>query len=389
MNELILVKYGEIILKGLNRHIFEDKLVNNIRESIPGKARVYKSLATIYVEPYDDADIDSIAQKITKVFGVVSVSRAGILDRDIEKIGNGAAEYLSETLKKYKTFKVETKRADKKYPIKSPDISASVGSVILSKNPHLAVDVKNPEIIVNIEVREAGAYVYAEKLSGQGGMPTGSSGKAMLLLSGGIDSPVAGYMMAKRGAVLEAVHFFSHPFTGEKAKEKVLSLAKILAGYAGKIKVHIVPFTEQQLSMKSNCPAEHLTLVMRRMMMMISSEIAKKEGALCLVTGESLGQVASQTMEAISVTDDAAALPCFRPLIGMDKEDIVTVARKINSFETSILPYEDCCTIFVPKHPTTKPKLERILASERLIDVEGLVKKAVEETEVVEIRGES
>ena len=388
MREIILVKYGEIILKGLNRHIFEDRLVNNIKNSIGGRARVYKSLATIYVEPREGEDIDDIARKIQKVFGIVSISRAGVLEKDIDNICEGAAKYLYAALKKYKTFKVETKRADKKYPLKSPEVSATVGGKILEKNPHIKVDVKNPDVVVNVEIREAGAYVYAEKLAGQGGMPTGSSGKAMLLLSGGIDSPVAGYMMAKRGAVLEAVHFFSHPFTSEMAKQKVLDLAKILAGFAGKIRVHVVPFTEQQLAMKDNCPTEHLTLIMRRMMMMISSEIARREGALCLITGESLGQVASQTMEAMYVTDNAALLPCFRPLIGMDKEEIVAIARKIDSYETSILPYEDCCTVFVPKHPTTKPKLDKILASEKLIDFENLVKKAVEETEVIEIKGE-
>ena len=250
---------------------------------------------------------------------------------------------------------------------------------------NLSVDVKNPDLIVNVEVRESAAYVYGGRIRGRGGMPTGTAGKAMLLLSGGIDSPVAGYMIAKRGATLEGIHFFSHPFTSELAKQKVLDLARELKGFTGSLRVHIVPFTQPQLQMREKCPAEHLTLIMRRMMMMIASEIAKKQGALCLVTGESLGQVASQTMEALAVTDDAASLPCFRPVIGMDKEDIVAIARDIGTFETSILPYEDCCTIFVPKHPTTRPKLEKILASEALLDVETLVRDAVEGTEVVDV----
>lgn len=383
MKEIILVKYGEIILKGLNRHIFEDKLVNNIRKVVGNEASVRKSLATIYVEPADNADIDKLAEKITKVFGVVSVTRAGITEKDIDDIAKGAAEYLKDTLGTKKTFKVETKRADKRYPMKSPEISAYLGGKLLAAYPHLKVDVKNPDIVVNAEVREAGAYVYADKLKGCGGLPTGTGGKAMLLLSGGIDSPVAGYMIGKRGVTLEAVHFFSHPFTSENAKQKVLDLAKIIAGFTGGMKVHIVPFTAQQLEMKAKCPAEHMTLLMRRMMMMISSQIAKKEGAGALVTGESLGQVASQTLEAIGVTDDACTVPCFRPLIGMDKEEIVEIARNIGTYETSILPFEDCCTVFVPKHPTTKPKLERILESESRLDVEDLVRRAVEGTETV------
>lgn len=385
LSEIILAKYGEIILKGLNRHIFEDRLVANIRKAVGGGVHVYKSRAAIYAEPPEGADIDEITAKISRVFGIVSVTRACISEKELSKIGDSAVSYLREQLLAASSFKVEAKRADKTFPLKSPEICREVGAMILDAYPHLTVNVTAPEVLVNVEVREAGVYIYAGKISGPGGMPTGSSGKAMLLLSGGIDSPVAGYMLAKRGAVLEGIHFFSHPFTSEQAKEKVLELAKILAGFTGSMKVHIVPFTQPQLQMREKCPGEHLTILMRRMMMMISSEIAKKQGALCLVTGESLGQVASQTMEALAVTDDAASLPCFRPLIGMDKEDIVTVAKKIGTFETSILPYEDCCTIFVPKHPTTKPRLERILESESLLDVETLMREAVEGTEVLEL----
>ena len=385
MKEIILIKYGEIILKGLNRHIFEDKLVGNIKKAVGDSAHVYKSLATIYAEPREGADIDELIAKIRNVFGIVSLARAAVCEKELSDICAAAAEYLKDELSLVKTFKVETKRADKKYPLKSPQISAEVGGALLDAFKNLSVDVKNPDLIVNVEVRESAAYVYGGRIRGRGGMPTGTAGKAMLLLSGGIDSPVAGYMIAKRGATLEGIHFFSHPFTSELAKQKVLDLARELKGFTGSLRVHIVPFTQPQLQMREKCPAEHLTLIMRRMMMMIASEIAKKQGALCLVTGESLGQVASQTMEALAVTDDAASLPCFRPVIGMDKEDIVAIARDIGTFETSILPYEDCCTIFVPKHPTTRPKLEKILASEALLDVETLVRDAVEGTEVVDV----
>lgn len=385
MKEIILIKYGEIILKGLNRHIFEDKLVGNIKKAVGDSAHVYKSLATIYAEPREGADIDELIAKIRNVFGIVSIARAAVCEKELSDICAAAAEYLKDELSLVKTFKVETKRADKKYSLKSPQISAEVGGALLDAFKNLSVDVKNPDLIVNVEVRESAAYVYGGRIRGRGGMPTGTAGKAMLLLSGGIDSPVAGYMIAKRGATLEGIHFFSHPFTSELAKQKVLDLARELKGFTGSLRVHIVPFTQPQLQMREKCPAEHLTLIMRRMMMMIASEIAKKQGALCLVTGESLGQVASQTMEALAVTDDAASLPCFRPVIGMDKEDIVAIARDIGTFETSILPYEDCCTIFVPKHPTTRPKLEKILASEALLDVETLVRDAVEGTEVVDV----
>jgi len=374
MKEIILIKYGEIILKGLNRHIFEDRLVTNIIKVVGDKARVYKSRATIYAEPASPEYNDEIVQKVSRVFGVVSVTRAAVCEKNLESILEVAKDYLKDELSAAATFKVETKRADKTFPLKSPEVSREIGGGILAAFRNLSVDVKTPDVTLNVEVRESAAYVYANKISGPGGMPTGSSSKAMLLLSGGIDSPVAGYQIAKRGAVLEAVHFFAHPFTSQQAKEKVLELAKILSGFTGGIKVHVVPFTKPQL-----------TIIMRRMMMMISSRIAKREGALCLITGESLGQVASQTMEAIAVTDNACDIPCFRPLIGMDKEDIITIAKKIDTFETSILPYEDCCTIFVPKHPTTKPRLEKILESESKLEVEELVAEAIENTEVITV----
>ncbi len=383
MKEIILIKYGEIILKGLNRHIFEDKLVQNIRRVIGEDAKVYKSRATIYAEPKEGADVDVLVEKISRIFGVVYVIRAAVCEKEIHSIGDTVLSYVR--FAGYKTFKVECKRADKTFPMQSPEISAQIGGTVLSAHPDLCVDVRNPELCVHVEIREAGAYVYAEKQKGPGGMPTGSAGKVLLLLSGGIDSPVAGYMMAKRGVYMDAVHFFSPPFTSEKAKEKVLDLARILASYTGGMRVHIVPFTEQQLQLKAKCPEEHLTILMRRMMMRIACEIAAKTNAGAVVTGESLGQVASQTLEAIGVTDACASMPCFRPLIGMDKEDIISIARKIDSYETSILPYEDCCTIFVPKHPTTKPRLDKILASEKLVDFEALVQKAIDETEHIDV----
>ena len=385
MNEIVLIKYGEIILKGLNRHVFEDKLVDNIRLVVGDRAKVYKSRATLYAEPANESDTEFIVERIRKVFGVVSVTRAAVSGRELSEIAENAREYLRGVLSAAKTFKVETKRADKTYPVKSPDISREIGGALLAAYPHLKVDVVNPQVLVNIEVRENGAYIYAdsEKQSGPGGMPTGSSSKALLLLSGGIDSPVAGYMIGKRGAVIEGIHFFSPPFTSEQAKEKVLELAQILSEYTGPMKVHIVPFTKPQLQMRENCPEEHLTLIMRRMMMAISCKIARKTGAICLVTGESLGQVASQTMEALCVTDDAADRLCLRPLIGMDKEDIVTVAKKIGTFDTSILPYEDCCTVFVPRHPTTRPKLAAIKDSEARLDFDALVDEAVLNTQTV------
>ncbi len=388
MNELILVKYGEIILKGLNRRLFEDKLVRNIRTVLHdiGNFKVYKAQATIYVETRDEnANISKAIDRLQKVFGIVSVSRVAKVEKELEAIQEKAVAYLHTTFQKYKTFKVETKRADKSFSLKSPQVSREVGAYILKNVSHLSVDVHHPDVIVNVEIRSTGAYVYTEKLQGAGGLPVGSSGKATLLLSGGIDSPVAGWMIAKRGVEINAVHFFSYPYTSERAKDKVIELAKILTDYCGKINLHIVPFTEIQLAIHEKCPEEQLTLIMRRFMMKITEKIAIKNSSSALITGESLGQVASQTIESLGVTNAAVSLPVFRPLIGMDKEEIVRIAKKIETFETSILPYEDCCTIFVPKHPTTRPKLERMLQSEQHLDVEGMIDKAVEATEVVEI----
>lgn len=386
MKEIILVKYGEIILKGLNRGRFEDMLIGNIKKALPKDSYVCvrKSQAIIYVEPAEGADVDGIIERLKKIFGIVFIARAGVFPKDMDIILKDGADYLAPVLEQADTFKVEAKRSDKKFPFDSPAISREMGGALLRRCRHLKVNVTEPDTIVRVEIRDSEAYVYADiaRVSGPGGMPTGSNGRATVLLSGGIDSPVAGYMMAKRGVELNAVHFFSPPYTSDRAKEKVIELGRILAGYTGRYNLYIVPFTEQQLAIRDNCPEEHLTLIMRRMMMMVAERIAKKSGSLALITGESLGQVASQTIHALGVTNNAVEdLPVFRPLVGMDKDEIVTVARKIGTFETSILPYEDCCTVFVPKHPTTKPALSKVLQSQSKIDMEYWVNKAVNEAE--------
>ncbi|MCH5186893.1 MAG: tRNA 4-thiouridine(8) synthase ThiI [Oscillospiraceae bacterium] len=392
MREIILIKYGEIILKGLNRSRFEDLLIGNIKKALPKDSfkSVRKSQAITYVEPDDGADVDDIIARLQKIFGIVFIARAGVFPKDMDVILKEGPEYLAPYMELVDTFKVEAKRSDKKFPFDSPAISREMGGAVLRRSRHLKVNVAEPGTIVRVEIRENEAYVYADiaRVAGPGGMPTGSNGRATLLLSGGIDSPVAGYMLAKRGVELNAVHFFSPPYTSDLAKEKVIELGRILAGYTGKYSLYIVPFTEQQLAIRDNCPEEHLTLIMRRMMMMVAERLAKKSKSLALITGESLGQVASQTIHALGVTNEAVKdLPVFRPLVGMDKDEIVSVARKIGTFETSILPYEDCCTVFVPKHPTTKPVLGKVLQSQSKIDMEYWVNKAVDETEWVLIEG--
>ncbi len=384
MQEILLVKYGEIILKGLNRPVFEAVLVKNIRRALSEfkGLKIYAAQATIYIEPAEDTDMDEVAKKLLKVFGVLSVTRACVVEKDLNKIMKAAVEYCGEALTGT-TFKVEAKRADKKFPHTSPEICRAVGGYLHDKVENLTVNVTNPQNVVMVEIRDYAAYVYCGKLAGQGGLPTGTGGRASLLLSGGIDSPVAGYMMAKRGLELDAINFFSYPYTSERAKEKVMDLAKILAGYTSKINLHIVPFTEIQLAIRDNCPEEHLTLIMRRFMMKISEIVARKNGSAALITGESLGQVASQTLQALGVTDDAVNMPVFRPLIGMDKEEIVQISRRIGAFETSILPYEDCCTVFTPKHPTTKPKLDIILKSESVLPIDELIERAVAGVETI------
>ncbi len=386
MNRLVLVRYGEIILKGLNRPVFEDLLVKNIKQALKDECelKIYKAQATIYIEPKDDSCTDSIVEKLKKVFGIVSIVVAYPAQKNMDDVEKQIVENFASELKNAKTFKVIAKRSDKKFHMQSPEICEEIGGRILEAFPNLTVDVKNPEINVYVEIREE-AYVHLDKIQGAGGMPSGSNGKAMLLLSGGIDSPVAGYMIGKRGVYMEAVHFFSYPYTSDRAKDKVLKLASIISSYTGSLKVHIVPFTDIQLEIRDKCPEEHLTLVMRRFMMAIAERIAIKRGCQALITGESIGQVASQTMSALAVTDDAVNMPVFRPLIGMDKEEIVEISRKIDTFETSILPYEDCCTVFTPRHPTTKPKIERIVFSQEKLDIERLINEAVEGTETINV----
>ncbi len=385
---MILVRYGEIILKGYNRPLFEDALIRNIRSAIKdeGEVKITKAQATIYIEPIDnETQTDAIVAKLKKVFGIVSIVIAYRTEKSIDGAFHEIQTTFDSVLKNASTFKVEAKRADKKFSLKSPEICMEIGGRILSKYHNLKVDVHNPEVTVHVEMREEYCYVHTGREKGIGGMPTGTNGKALLLLSGGIDSPVAGYMIGKRGVALEAIHFFSYPYTSERAKDKVMKLAEIIGGYTGGLKVHIVPFTDIQLAIRDKCPEEHLTLVMRRFMMQISQKIAKKRGCQALVTGESIGQVASQTMSALAVTDDAVDMPVFRPLIGMDKEEIVEISRRIDTFETSILPYEDCCTVFTPKHPSTKPKIEKVVLSQNLLEWEKMVDEAVDGTEIIEV----
>mgnify|MGYP004554520411 CR=1 FL=1 len=387
MKRMVLVRYGEIILKGCNRPMFEDALIRNIKTAIAddGAVKITKAQATIYIEPLDDdSQTDSICEKLKKVFGIVSIVVAYRTEKSVDAAAEEIKTCFAKELSEAKTFKVEAKRADKKFPLKSPEICAEVGEKVLDAFPNLTVNVKEPDITLHVEMREGYGYVHIGRQKGAGGMPSGTNGKALLLLSGGIDSPVAGYMIGKRGVSLEAIHFFSYPYTSDRAKDKVMKLAKIIGTYMGGIKVHIVPFTEIQLQIRDKCPEEHLTLVMRRFMMQIAQRIAEKRRCTALVTGESIGQVASQTMSALAVTDDAVTMPVFRPLIGMDKEEIVEISRKIDTFETSILPYEDCCTVFTPKHPSTKPRLNKVVASQNLLDCERLINEAVEGTVIAE-----
>lgn len=380
MNEVLLLKCGELVLKGLNRGRFEDKLLAVVRRRLAhlGRYEVYAIQSTLYVEPLDGSPVDPALEVCRKVFGIVAVCRAAVCEKDMEAVCRTATDYLKEDLAGAATFRCQAKRSDKKFPLKSPEIARDVGGALLAAYPRLKVQMEGAQVEVHIEIRDKNAFVYAKRFKGAGGMPTGSNGKALLLLSGGIDSPVAGYMMAKRGLELEAVHFFSYPYTSEQAKEKALDLARLLAEYCGRIRVHAVPFTQIQDQIRRECQQDLFTVLMRRFMMKIAERVAKQRGCGALITGESLGQVASQTMEAIGVTNAACSLPVLRPAVGMDKEEIVAISRQIGAFETSILPYEDCCTVFTPRHPQTKPKLESVLAEEQKLDVEGLIRQAME-----------
>ncbi len=388
MKEIILIKNGELALKGLNRSTFEDILIKNIRKRIKplGEFEYRKEQSTISVVPMDDyIDMDEVSDRISRVFGIAAYSRALQVEKDMSVILENAPDYLAEQLRNAKTFKVEGKRSDKKFPLKSPELSAEVGGAILSKFPHLRVDVKNPDILVTIEIREKFAFIRGNQTKGAGGMPTGTAGKAAILISGGIDSPVAAYMMAKRGLVLNAIHFASPPYTSPQAEEKVHNLLRKVSRYSGNICLHTVGFTEIQEEIRDKCPEELFTLVMRRFMMRIAQRIAQKEDSKALITGESLGQVASQTLNALACTDAVCEMPVFRPLIGLDKDEIIKVSRKIDTFDISIEPYEDCCTVFTPKHPKTKPQISIIEAAEQALDIENLIDRAVENTKIMNI----
>ena len=388
MKEIILIKNGELALKGLNRSTFEDILIKNIRKRIKmlGEFEYRKEQSTVSVVPMDDyIDMDEVSDRISRVFGIAAYSRALQVEKDMDVILKNTPEYLAEQLKNAKTFKVEGKRSDKKFPLKSPEISAEVGGAILSAFPHLRVDVKNPEILVTIEIREKFAFIRGNQTKGAGGMPTGTAGKASILISGGIDSPVAAYMMAKRGLVLNAIHFASPPYTSPQAEEKVHNLLRQVSKYSGNITLFTVGFTEIQEEIRDKCPEELFTLIMRRFMMRISQRIAEKEESKALITGESLGQVASQTLNALACTDAVVGMPVFRPLIGLDKDEIVKVSRKIDTFDISIEPYEDCCTVFTPKHPKTKPQISIIETAEQALDIEGLIDRAIENTTIKNI----
>ena len=388
MNDIILLKLGEIVLKGLNRKSFEQKLMSNVRRRLEpiGKFRVYCLQSTVYVEAQEDgADMDAAFAALKKVFGVIKLSRAAACEKDRDAIAALAIEYLREDMERVRSFKVESKRSDKSFPLTSIQLSQYVGGLLAEAYPNVQVDVHEPELTVHLEVRDLAAYVHATPVPGAGGMPVGSNGVAVTLLSGGIDSPVSTYMIAKRGVRLIPVHFFSFPYTSQQAKDKVVELGRQLTEYCGRMTLEVVPFTHIQEEIRDKCPEEYFTLIMRRFMMRIAKRIADANGAKAVVTGENLGQVASQTMEAMASTQAVIDMPVLQPLIGMDKEEIVTLARRIGTFETSILPYEDCCTVFTPRHPRTHPKLKDVEAAESALDIDALVDEAVKGIERIRL----
>lgn len=383
MKEIILIKNGELALKGLNRSVFEDTLIRNLKIALKndGAFTVRKAQSTIYIEPDgDDFQLDAALDHVSKVFGIAAFSRCCVCEKNIDDILSTAPKYLEKTLSGIKTFKVEAKRADKRFPLTSPEISAQVGGALLSHFPHLRVDVHNPDEVITVEVRDYAAYIRAGQIHGAGGLPVGTAGKAAILISGGIDSPVAAWTMAKRGLKLDAIHFASPPYTSHRAEQKVKTLLSKVALYSGTIMLAIVPFTEIQEKIAAECPEEYFTLIMRRMMMRIAEKLAAYNKCGALITGESLGQVASQTLPAIGVTDSVTQLPVLRPLIGSDKEEIIKISRMIDTFETSCLPYEDCCTVFTPKHPKTRPTVALCEQAEAKLDIDTLVKSAIEGT---------
>ena len=389
MKEILLCKYGEIVLKGGNRRYFEDTLVREMRYRAAnfGNFQITNVQSTMTIEPLDDfADLDGMFDAARRLFGIAAVGRAAVAEKNMDSILEIAKAYLPAFLEGKKTFKVEAKRSDKTFPLSSPEISATVGGAILSVCPRLKVDVHNPDITLRVEVRDRAAYVHAGQFKGAGGLPVGTNGKGLLLLSGGIDSPVAGWMMAKRGVRLEAVYFESMPYTSEQARQKVLDLAALVARWSGSIMVHVISLTHIQEELVRNCEEEYFTLLLRRYMMQLANMVAKKQDCQALITGESLGQVASQTMHALNVTNALAEYPVFRPVIGMDKEEIVQLARHIGTFETSILPFEDCCTVFTPRHPKTRPQLDKVVEEEKKLPFEELCREAFETAQSIYIK---
>ena len=388
MHEMLLIKLGEIVLKGLNRKTFEETLLKTIRYRLAelGNFTIKIAQSTIYIIPEDEsADLLEAEERIGRIFGIVAYSRAYMTEKTLESVREAAAEYLADELSAARTFKVETKRSDKKFPMQSPEISMLVGGYLLEQFPNLTVDVHNPDVVVHVEIRDFAAFVHGTPMQGVGGIPVGTGGRAAILISGGLDSPVAAWMMAKRGVELLAVHFASPPYTSPRAEEKVHRLLTQVSKYSGRMRLFTVHFTEIQEQIREKCPEELFTIIMRRFMMRIAQGIAEREGCRALITGESLGQVASQTMQAIACTDSVAEMPVFRPLIGMDKTEIVAIARKIGTYDTSIEPYEDCCTVFTPKHPRTRPENKYVAIAEEAMDVDALVERCVKETHYIKI----
>ena len=388
MQEIILCKLGEVVLKGLNRRSFEMKLMSNIRRRTQrfGKFKVYSRQSTIYVEPMGACDVTGAYEACKQIFGIIAIARALPCEKNVMTIFRTARTYLGDAMRQARSFKGESKRADKTFPLGSIQLSQQVGGLLNEAFPHVKVDVHHPELTVYIEIREDAAYVHGPAESAAGGLPIGMGGQAVSLLSGGIDSPVASYMMAKRGVQLEMIHFASPPYASRMAREKVLQLARELTPWCGRLTVYIIPFTEIQEEIRRNCPEDHFTLIMRRFMMRLADRLAKELHCKALVTGECLGQVASQTMQALRVSEDVTDLPVLRPLIGMDKEEIVRLARHIGTFDTSILPYEDCCTVFTPRHPKTKPVVEEVREMEQALDIEGLTARAMAAREMVKVK---
>ena len=389
MREVFLLKLGEIVLKGLNRKIFEDRLVKNIERRLEdlGKLEIHRSQSTITLSPVDeDYDFDEADRRLSRIFGIAAYSRAAVADKDMNSILDTVREYFKDKIGRYSTFKVESKRSDQSFPLKSPQISREVGGFMLKNFPHLKVDVHNPELTAVIEIRDKFAYIRGNQEKGACGLPVGTSGKAAVLLSGGIDSPVAAYMMAKRGVALVGIHFASKPYTSQAAQDKVIELARKVSNYSGDIPVYVVSFTQIQETIRDKCPEDLSTLILRRLMMQAAQRIAQATDSKALITGESVGQVASQTLHALACTDDAVSMPVFRPLIGMDKEEIITIARKIDTFETSVLPYEDCCTVFTPKHPRTRPTVEYVRSEQEKVDFSEMLDEAIRTAQLITVK---